>query len=186
MRAASEKMGIRPGTRAHIIGATPEVLNALALPRLTLTEQLEGGYGYLHLFVTAPQQMEELFPALRNHLCAGAMLCVSWPKGRKLGTELTLPKVIGIGYSHGLVESKTIAVDSTWSAIKFTHPRPGQQYNNSYGTLPNSLDRLEGHTDATNASRDLGNKINELNTITKNVQRTPPSSGQRHTRRLTP
>src|SRR3712207_8705935 len=51
---------------------------------------------------------------------------VSWPKNKKLGTDLALPKVIEIGYNHGLVESKTLSVDATWSAMKFTHPKKGK------------------------------------------------------------
>ncbi|GAB3529414.1 hypothetical protein GCM10027402_32720 [Arthrobacter monumenti] len=43
--------------------------------------------------------------------------------------------IIRIGYEHGLVESTALSVDSTWSAIKFTHPKPGKTYQNSYGTL---------------------------------------------------
>jgi hypothetical protein len=35
-----------------------------------------------------------------------------------------------------LVESKTISVNDTWSAIKFTHPKKGKVYKNSYGKLP--------------------------------------------------
>jgi hypothetical protein len=63
------------------------------------------------------------------------MLWVSWPKGRAGGTDLTLRDVIAIGYRHGLVESKTISITAIWSAIKFTYPKPGKQYNNSYGRL---------------------------------------------------
>ena len=51
-------------------------------------------------------------------------------------TDLVLPEVIRIGYRHGLVESKTLSVDATWSAIKFTHPVAGKVYKNSYGQLP--------------------------------------------------
>lgn len=64
------------------------------------------------------------------------MLWVSWPKNMKLGTDLTLPKVIEIGYGYGLVESKCLSVDATWSALKFTHPKEGKAYNDSYGRLP--------------------------------------------------
>ena len=135
-RLVSQKMGVQPGTRAHIVGAPPEVVTTLALPQLTLTTQLQGEYAYLHLFVVTREQMETHFPVLRDHLLSDGMLWVSWPKGKQLGTDLALPEVIRIGYSHGLVESKTIAVDATWSAMKFTRPRPGQRYNNSYGTLP--------------------------------------------------
>lgn len=136
MRLVSEKMGIQAGTRAHIIGATPEALEALSLPPVDLTEELQGLYSYLHLFVTRADDMEAHFPTLRDHLSTAGMLWISWPKAKQLGTDLSLPEVIRIGYRHGLVESKTLAVDATWSAVKFTHPRPGQHYNNSFGTLP--------------------------------------------------
>jgi hypothetical protein len=53
-----------------------------------------------------------------------------------MGTDLALPKVIEIGYNHGLVESKTLSVDDTWSAMKFMYPKKGKAYNNSYGQLP--------------------------------------------------
>ncbi len=82
--------------------------------------------------------MDEVFPQLKAHLGATGMLWVSWPKGGKLGTDLSLPHVIRIGYSHGLVESTTLNVDGTWSAIKFTHPKPGKVYDNKYGRLPDS------------------------------------------------
>jgi len=64
------------------------------------------------------------------------MLWVSWPKARKLGTDLSLPTVIKLGYSNGLVESTCLSVDDTWSALKFTHPKKGKNYHNSHGALP--------------------------------------------------
>jgi hypothetical protein len=53
-----------------------------------------------------------------------------------LGTDLAIQYVIKIGYAHGLVESKVVSIDPTWSAIKFTFPKEGRTYNNSYGKLP--------------------------------------------------
>jgi len=80
--------------------------------------------------------MDDSFPTLKDHLSASGMLWVSWPKADKLGTDLSLPTVIRIGYSHGMVESTCLSVDDTWSALKFTHPKPGKTYNNGHGTLP--------------------------------------------------
>ncbi len=57
---------------------------------------------------------------------------------RKLGSDLGLPKVIEIGYKHGLVESTCLRVDDTWAGLKFTHPKKGKVYNNLYGTLPDA------------------------------------------------
>jgi hypothetical protein len=76
-----------------------------------------------------------MFPRLKKHLKPTGMLWVSWPKNGKLGTDLTLQTVINLGYKQGLVESKTISIDATWSAIKFTHPKKGKVYNNRYGKL---------------------------------------------------
>jgi hypothetical protein len=134
-RPISEKMGIKEGTRTLFVNAPESALKAIDLPRLEVSPALDGDFGYIHLFAHNQAEMEELFPKLKPHLQATGMLWVSWPKGRKLGTDLTLPHVIRIGYKHGLVESITLSVDSTWSAIKFTHPKPGKVYNNSYGRL---------------------------------------------------
>ena len=51
-------------------------------------------------------------------------------------TDLTLPHVIRIGLSHGLVGSTALSIDDMWSALKFTHPKHGKIYNNSFGRLP--------------------------------------------------
>ena len=110
-------------------------------PELDLgTLSWRGSFGYIHLFVTKQSAMERSFPKLKQHLRKGAMLWVSWPKGKGLGTDLTLPEVIRIGYDHGLVESTALRIDDTWSAIKFTHPKPGKVYRNSYGKLPTTPD----------------------------------------------
>jgi hypothetical protein len=63
------------------------------------------------------------------------MLWVSWPKSGQEQTDLKLTNVIRLGYDYGLVESKSISLDKLWSALKFTHPKKGKIYNNSYGKL---------------------------------------------------
>jgi hypothetical protein len=63
------------------------------------------------------------------------MLWVSWPKGAKLGTDLNIKIVIKLGYEFGLVESTCLSVNNTWSGLKFTHPKKGKIYKNSYGKL---------------------------------------------------
>lgn len=137
-RTVAEKMGIKTGTRTYFVQASSTILDDMNLPALDCTENLQGEFGYIHLFVKTQDDLEQQFPLMQAHLRARGMLWVSWPKGRKLGTDLTLPTIINIGYSHGLVESTTLSINSTWSAIKFTHPKPGKTYQNSYGTLPTS------------------------------------------------
>lgn len=135
-RTVAQKMGIKAGTRTLFVHAPEAALAAIELPRLEMSATLEGEFGYIHLFVISQAELEEQFPRLKAHLLSTGVLWVSWPKGRQLGSDLTLPHVIRIGYRHGLVESTALRVDATWSALKFTHPKPGKQYQNSYGQLP--------------------------------------------------
>jgi hypothetical protein len=131
-----EKMGLKGGTRSILVNA-PEAARAKIDPStLDVAPELAGKFGYIHLFARDRTELDKAFPKLKAHLGPKGMLWVSWPKNRKLGTDLTLPKIIEIGYGHGLVESKCLSVDATWSALKFTHPREGKAYNNSYGRLP--------------------------------------------------
>lgn len=134
-RTAAAKMGLKPGWTAHFVHPPAGVPEAMGLPPLELVP-LDGQVDYLHLFVTTQDQMREEFPSLVPHLAPAGKLWLSWPKGRRLGSDLTLPIVIEIGYDHGLVESTCLSIDETWSALRFTHPKPGTRYANSYGTLP--------------------------------------------------
>ena len=132
---ASKKMGIKEGARVYFKNAPHEVVEAIDPSGLDVSARLTGKFDYIHLFTKNQEDFDDLFPRLKSHLKPTGMLWVSWPKNRKLGTDLTLTKVIKLGYNHGLVESKTISLDETWSAIKFTHPKEGKVYNNSYGKL---------------------------------------------------
>jgi hypothetical protein len=128
-------MGIKEGTRSFFANAPESALKAIELPSLEVSATLRGSFGYIHLFAVSQSVLDDAFPKLKTHLRTAGMLWVSWPKGRQLGTDITLRDVIRIGYSHGLVESTTLSVDDTWSAMKFTQPKQGKVYQNSYGQL---------------------------------------------------
>jgi hypothetical protein len=131
----SNKLGVKEGMRAIFVNAPIEAIEAIDPPPLDKATELTGDFDYIHFFVTSQQEFNHVFPTLKNHLRLTGMLWVSWPKNRKLGTDLSLTKVIELGYNFGLVESKTVSIDATWSAIKFTHPKEGKEYHNSYGKL---------------------------------------------------
>lgn len=135
MKSVSEKMGIKPGVRAILINAPMNATEAMDLPTLDFTTELRGSFGYIHLFVDSQTALHEMFPIVKEHLEPTGMLWVSWPKAGKQGTDLKVTKVIEIGYDYGLVESTNLSIDSTWTALKFTHPKEGKTYKNSYGTL---------------------------------------------------
>lgn len=124
-KSVAQKMGIKAGSRAFFVNVPKSVTETIRLPDLDVASKLEGKFDYMHLFTTSQDELDEVFPKLKSHLKPIGMLWVSWPKGRKLDTNLTLPEVIRIGYGYGLVESTTLSVDTLWSAIKLRTQRRG-------------------------------------------------------------
>ena len=131
----SKKMGLKEGVRAILVNAPEGITEVIDTSHLDVAARLSGKFDYIHFFTKSQDEFNQRFPRLKSHLKPAGMLWVSWPKNKKLGTDLTLTKVIELGYDHGLVESKTISLDETWSAIKFTHPQKGKVYKNKYGKL---------------------------------------------------
>lgn len=132
----SEKMGLKAGMRSYYYKAPADALSAIEAPDLSVRKTLRGSFDYIHLFAHNAEELDRVFPRLKQHLAQAGRLFVSWPKSRQLGSDLSLPEVIRIGYSHGLVESTALSIDSVWSALKFTWPKPAKRYQNSYGKLP--------------------------------------------------
>lgn len=131
-------MNLKDGARALVEGVPPEVRPLLGLE--IADEGEAAAYDHIHLFVTSQAEQRERMGALREVLAPRGRLWLSWPKGGGLGTDLSLPSVIATGYDLGLVESTCLSIDATWSALRFTWPRPGVVYANSYGTLPQQRD----------------------------------------------
>lgn len=128
-------MGIRERSRGILINAPKKTHTTLHLPELNIASRLTGRFDYIHVFTKTQADLDRRFPALMKHLHGAGMLWVSWPKSGQLGTDLGMKSVIRTGYDHGLVESKAISLDDTWSALKFTHPKKGKTYHNSYGVI---------------------------------------------------
>ena len=130
-----KKLGIKEGMRAIFVNMPSDVIEAMGSLGLNVASKLTGHFDYIHFFTKSQSELEDNFSRLKDHLKPNGMLWISWPKNRQLDTDLTMTKIIKIGYNHGLVESKCVSVDSTWSGIKFTIPIKGKVYNNSYGQL---------------------------------------------------
>lgn len=117
MKTVAQKKGIKENSRALFINAPNDALEGMNLPKMDIGKSLIGEFDYIHLFVKNQSDYKDQFPDLKFHLKLSGMLWVSWPKGGGLDTDLTLPKVINIGYGFGLVESTCLSINSTWSAL---------------------------------------------------------------------
>ncbi len=134
-------MGVKENSRAVFVNAQKEALENINLPTLKIQEKMEEELDYIHLFVKTQTEFITYFPKLKQHLKLNGMLWVSWPKGGKLGTDLNIKSVIKLGYDFGLVESTCLSINDIWSGLKFTHPKKGKVYNNSYGKLKEVFDQ---------------------------------------------
>lgn len=134
-RTVAIKMGIRENTKAIFINAEKDAVESIVLPNLDISDKLNGVFDYIHLFIITQSEFIKHFPELKSHLKENGMLWVSWPKGGKLETDLNIKIIIKLGYDFGLVESTCLSINEIWSGLKFTHPKKGKVYNNSYGKL---------------------------------------------------
>jgi len=134
-KSVSEKLGVRINMRTYLMNVPVNFSETVKLPEVDMKARLTGSFDYIHFFVITQKDFNKTFPKLKKCLGVKGMLWVSWPKSKQKNTDLEIKKVIELGYNHGLVESKAISIDETWSAIKFTHPVNGKEYNNSYGKL---------------------------------------------------
>ncbi len=132
----SDKMGIKKEAHILLVHAPPEAIAAIDLPIVTTKATVLGIFDHILLFVKTRAELEAQFSKLKQAISQSGKLWVMWPKGGKIGTDLNIKEVIRIGYSHNLVESTNLRIDDTWTALKFTRPKPGKVYNNSYGKLP--------------------------------------------------
>jgi hypothetical protein len=142
-RTVAEKMGIKENSKAILFNSDEEAIKNIKLPTLDISDKLDSEFDYIHLFAKKQSEFTKLFPKLKQHLKPTGMLWVSWPKGKKLETDLNIKTVIKLGYDFGLVESTCLSVNEIWSGLKFTHPKKGKTYQNSYGKLKDKPDSLE-------------------------------------------
>ena len=140
-RTVAQKMGVKANSHAFFVNSEKEVLDTMQLPHLDIFTKLEQPFEYIHLFVKTQSEFNHHFPVLKEYLYPGGMLWVSWPKGGKLGTDLNIKIIIKLGYDFGLVESTCLSINDSWSGLKFTHPKKGKIYNNSYGKLNDTTNK---------------------------------------------
>lgn len=136
VRTLAEKTGARSDMKAYFLNVPEDILDEFAAQEIDIARTLRGEFGHIHMFVSTVSDLDRHFATLKGHVAARGRLWVSWPKGGRNGTDLSIREVIRIGYAHGMVESTALSVNDVWSAIKFTHPIPNKVYNNSYGKLP--------------------------------------------------
>lgn len=121
-----KKLGLKAGQRACIIGAPPGYFESLGeLPAdisLTTRVRKPQTLDFVHFFALQSSKLQIKFAELKVALRFDGSLWISWPKkASQVKSDLDENHVRQLGLAIGLVDVKVIAVDETWSALKFVY-----------------------------------------------------------------
>lgn len=122
-RSLAEKLGIKASSRIIFISAPTDYQSVLNLPRnVNVEQQLSGEFDLIQFFTKEKKELLSHFSTLKSYLKPAGFLWASWPKGAaKTAADLTENTIRKIGLAEGLVDVKVIAVDDTWSGLKFVY-----------------------------------------------------------------
>ena len=117
----AKKLGIKPGSTIHLVGAPPGHRQLLApLPDdVEFVESLSGTTDIIHVFSTKKPDLAASLSRIRKRMRPDAVVWVSWPKkAARVPTDITEDVVREVALPLGLVDIKVCAVDSVWSGLK--------------------------------------------------------------------
>lgn len=123
----SKKLLLKPGLRALILNTPANYLKLLDdLPEDTVLDtRIDGQYAFVHLFVSSQAELAEFAPLALEALQYDGLLWISYPKrSSKVATDLTRDRGWEPITRRGLQGVTQIAIDETWSALRF---RPSER-----------------------------------------------------------
>lgn len=118
----AKKLGLKPASRAALVGAPPGFERTLApLPEgVKLLARVGRGLDVVLFFARSRAELERRLPRLATAIAPAGGLWVAWPKKASgVATDLDFDAVQSAGLALGLVDNKICAVDETWSGLRF-------------------------------------------------------------------
>ena len=120
MNPLARKLQIKPGSRIAVVNAPPGYAERLdPLPEGAAMVDLQPGVDVLQVFARDRAELEAAAGALGS-VREGGLLWVCYPKGgKKAGTDLNRDLLWAELGKSGLTGVTLVAVDDTWSAMRF-------------------------------------------------------------------
>ncbi|MGH8868915.1 MAG: DUF3052 domain-containing protein [Actinomycetes bacterium] len=116
------KLGVRPEHRVLLVDLPDDV--RLDLPDGATVHRRAGTAPYDLALAFCPDRarLERRFVPVAEHIGRDGTLWIAWPKRASgLATDLDENVVRDHGLAAGLVDVKVIAIDTTWSGLKFVY-----------------------------------------------------------------
>jgi hypothetical protein len=117
-KSVIEKIGVKPGTKAVVIGLTDADFLKQLRGRADCSEKIARGSELIFFGVENVAELKRV-GALAKSLAPAGALWIIYPKGRK---EITEVGVIHAGRAAGLKDVKVVGFSATHTALKFVIP----------------------------------------------------------------
>lgn len=126
-KTVAEKLHVKPGT--SLWSTPPDHLELIgALPEGTTLAPSIAEATTAILFVASEANARETLERLRDHLTTPKLLWLAYPKGNT--ADINRDTLWPIAGEYGLRPVTQIAIDDTWSALRFRPLKPGEaQFN---------------------------------------------------------
>jgi hypothetical protein len=122
-----KKLRLAAGQKALVLNAPPDYTQSLGeLPAgVAISTQAEGSFDFVQLFVKDQAELERLGPAAFRAVKFDGLLWVCYPKQTgKIKSDLNRDILWKLMQPTGLSPVMQIAIDETWSALRF---RPAEK-----------------------------------------------------------
>ena len=119
--ALAKKLQIKPGTKAAIINAQTGYAEKLGLEsNSVLSTKSTATIDFILAFATRIEELGNLVADIRPALKSDGILWIAYPKGGStIKTDLNRDVLRGEVMKLGLVGVSLVAIDDTWSAMRF-------------------------------------------------------------------
>ncbi len=111
------KLGYQPGDTLYLLNAPSDFVTYITHEGIIITQNLPATWG--HIFFHAKSELKS-FQANVNLATIEKGFWVSWPKkSADVPTDLTEQAFRDLILPMGWVDTKVVAIDETWSGLKF-------------------------------------------------------------------
>jgi hypothetical protein len=122
----AKKLKLKPGLNAVVINA-PEKYFIELKHDSEISENLNGKYDWIQIFVKTKAELDKLFPKVLKSIKPETLIWVSFPKGTsKIQTDLTRDKGWDVIIAAELKWTNLVSVNDAWSAFSMRPYKPGE------------------------------------------------------------
>lgn len=117
----AKKLQIKRGMRICLIDAPPEYQSIVKdFPKdVEVATALEGQFDLVHAFVTKLDDTLARAGKLKAAVKEGGIIWISYPKGKEIETDLNRDILRSRLLPLGVVAVAQVAINDTWSAVRF-------------------------------------------------------------------